>query len=113
MSDNLTISANGCSQERLEAVLQLARGFEHIEAKWEFWKATDSGIVFSRYDGTKLPVPINPGTAAQMAISFIQALKNEAWPREPDIDGHCKKGWKVDVKNGDVTISPCWMIYHK
>ncbi len=113
MSDTLMIEATGQSVERLTATLALCGSWEGDEAAFYGWGEHENGICFPAHGGTKFPVPINARQAAEIAFEFIDKLPREKWPQQPDIDGDCKRGWKV-VRGWDGTvIVPFWMIFHK
>ncbi|WP_282046349.1 hypothetical protein [Roseibium album] len=113
MSDSLMLETTGETVERLAKALELCTHWKDSPAKFPSWGEHDGGICFPRFEGNSFPVEIGARQAAEMAFDFIMKLPHEEWPREPDIDGSCKRGWKVVHGWDCTTVLPFWMIYHK
>lgn len=111
MSDNLEIIATGEGLVRLSAVLALCTNWENDKAAFSGWAFLDGGIFFKDREGTPFPAPIDCDQAAKMALDVLRDSKQ--WPREPDIDGHCAKGWRVEQDWEGTKVLPFWIIYHK
>lgn len=79
----------------------------------------DFGLVLCWTDGgdmTRFPFPLDEVAAMPILTGWLEA---QEYPREPDIDGSCKKGWRL-YNNAPawswrwfVAIKPAWAIYHK
>ena len=116
MSDSLMLEATGEGVERLTDVLSVCSQWKNDPPKFEGWKKDAGTIVFTRFcsdDFIAFPTTLTSEQAASIAAKYIDNLPTPEWPREPDIDGHCKKGWKVVHDDSMTTIEPFWMIYHK
>lgn len=111
MSDSLEIIATGEGEKRLASVLSLCTDWENDAALFGSWAHCDGGLRFTARGGTPFPIPIEAAEAAKMALGVIANL-NE-WPREPDIDGDCQRGWRVEHDWSGTKVLPFWMIYHK
>lgn len=61
------------------------------------------------------PVPVKAETAAPMILEWL--WNTATWPKEPDIDGDCKKGFRITTANAPhvaiCLIHPEWALQHK
>lgn len=68
--------------------------------------------------------PIGPSTmqAIDLESMIVNWLKEADYGPQPDIDGSCRKGWRVYIEtwnriNGDWTaafaVEPVWLEFHK
>jgi hypothetical protein len=111
MSDSLEIIATGEGEKRLSIVLSLCVCRENNKAAFERWVRYNGGLSFPDRGGIEFPVPIDGEQAAKMAIEVL--AKQNDWPSQPDIDGHCERGWRVESDWTGTKVLPFWMIYHK
>lgn len=104
----------------LIAALTLAMDY-HIPGKEgtvSHWLVEDGAMIFGWHESLKgsVPLPV-PMTKEQVADLILGWLKSQPYPKEPDIDGHCSKGWQVYQPRADFyetfAVRPYWMEYHK
>jgi hypothetical protein len=122
MSDTTMIEATGVGAERLRALLALDNS-----RRVTGMAQTDKGLVLSWEHASNGPrlVPFPPAILTDQIMAWLinrddKVVSNPdffgaIYPKEPDIDGHCKKGWRllIGASSDPITISPQWMIYHK
>ena len=60
-----------------------------------------------------LPAPLTPTEAAAVIERWLKALHVDAFGAQPNIDGHCERGWKLEARWDRVAVSPYWIGYHK
>lgn len=119
MSDTLMLEATGLGPERLQGFLNLCEnnritGVRHV-----------GNALHLFYDGDMSkgkPVTFHPSLMVDTIMEWLGRSKSTngvyAAPDfgpEPDIDGDCKKGWRI--KSGGsmdpIEIHPTWMIFGK
>jgi hypothetical protein len=121
MSDSLMLEVTGEGKERLIKAIELS-GVKYSTGIEQ--RGNDLVIFYNSSDSTGKKLPINPVLFVDAIIEWLGRGKSVnsyyAFPDygpEPDIDGHCKKGWKLTYSDlaarGEIKISPQWMIYHK
>ena len=73
------------------------------------------GIVAPATDlgATRLPAPLPARLVTELVAEWLGSGDLD-WPREPDTDGSCERGFRVEiVEQGHVRVSPTWMVYGK
>lgn len=113
MSESLMITATGIDLDRLVAALNL-NPYGHLGG----CTTEGSNLVFHRFKTQGSPGAFPYYLSAEGCIPILTAWlsddKREFGP-QPDIDGSCKKGWKLEASGmmDEITISPHWLIFHK
>lgn len=93
--------------------------------KWS--PATPAGRLIFHWSTKEARTNVFPIGPTTMMIPELQTmieawLKQADYGRQPDIDGSCRKGWRVYVEtwgrvNGDWTaafaVEPVWLEFHK
>ena len=120
MSDTLMLEATGEGVDRLKALLSLD-GTRRITGMVQ--KENALILNWEHEGGARVPFP--PAVLADQIIAWLMNRDGKVvsnpnflgaeYGKEPDIDGHCKKGWRIIVGSASdpITIKPQWMVYHK
>lgn len=114
MSDPFSMTV--ASDSRLEEILDLACTWNKTVRG--FLKKPDVLIFYWSDNGcTPLPVPMS---GSELTTIVLKWLKDEAeYPEEPDIDGHCRRGFRITTEFDGYApyyifkVLPEWIIYHK
>lgn len=116
MNDSLKLEATGDDKDRLIELLNLCS----CQSATGLVKAGNMLKIVHDYDAQS-PEPrlsFKPALLADAIMDWIERTRGHMvanFPKEPDIDGHCKRGWRL-VSGGwhdPIEIHPHWMIYHK
>lgn len=87
------------------------------------WKEKDGLLIFGKgksFEDGWIPFLSSP-TNDELSRLIIEWLKKQEYGMEPDIDGHCSKGWQISNQVGFnywdyksvFSVAPCWIEYHK
>ena len=117
MSDNfeLTVAADRKLKEALELACtdyRNAKGFVKTKDKLVFYWLAENN------EATPLPVPMS---GEELVPIVVKWLKEEAeYPEEPDIDGSCRRGFRITTEGCSsgwsyimFQVLPEWILYHK
>lgn len=111
-----TMSGNNSLEKMLEVATSQAKEITS-------WKESDGFLIFGRgssFEDGWIPFLSSP-TTDELSRLIIVWLKKQDYGMEPDMDGHCSKGWQVSNKAGFnfydyksvFAVSPCWIEFHK
>jgi hypothetical protein len=116
MSDSLMLEITGEGRDRLIAALDLCAE----ERVTGIMQGANRLLLSYEHDG-QMRMNFPPSLMADVAIEWLKrtpgsnrAYLAPTWPDQPNIDGSCKKGWRlVFAHGGPIEIHPHWMVYHK
>ncbi|HDZ53379.1 hypothetical protein LCGC14_0043210 [marine sediment metagenome] len=119
MSDTLMLEATGLDPERLVGLLGLCEN-QRITGVRQVGNALH--LVYDGDMSKGKPITFHPSLMVDTIMEWLGRSKSTngvyAAPDfgpEPDIDGHCKKGWRI--KSGrlmePIEIHPTWMMFGK
>lgn len=115
MSDSLELIATGDTKERLEQFLNLCAR-QHATGL----VVVDNTLRISKEDGNVgagTQLSFRPALLADAIMDWIEGNhpSSAKFGPRPDIDGSCKRGWKLvsGAWHDPIEIHPQWMIYHK
>ena len=117
-----SVIAEGEGRHHLNAALTLAMDshYETVPGYVSHWLIDQGGLAFGWHadcKGLPLPYPMIREEVVSFILSWIDKVP---FPKEPDIDGSCEKGWKVrSIDYFDSNrymmfwVAPVWIEYHK
>jgi hypothetical protein len=121
MSDTIQTTVTGATddRDRLIKALELAPIRAVTGVHWE-----KSQLILKREVRSSETTDQKMSFAPELMVDVILEFMNRKpgsnktyaapiWPPEPDLDGSCRKGWRLEADNRSITIDPFWMIYHK
>jgi hypothetical protein len=117
MSDSLMMEVTGQGKDRLVRAIELC-DIDHATGVEQ--RGNELVIFWSHDSKTGQPLAVKPTAFADGIIEWLGKTKGTNryylapdFGPEPDIDGHCEKGWKLISRDREIRVAPQWMIYHK
>lgn len=119
MSDSLMIEATGDDSDRLKATLEICPLQRITGVVWE----NNSLILKHEFDSlnpSRMTFP--PALMVDVISDWLGRTKTSRpnylyaapeWPKQPDVDGDVKRGWRVIADIHQIEVHPLWMIYRK
>ena len=108
------LEITGEDKDRLIAALDLA----HVDRVSGIWQEGNK-LVLGRPDDNRL-LSFSPRLLADTIIDWLKrsrglsaTYQSPDFGKEPDIDGDCKRGWRLICKGRTIEVHPQWMVYHK
>lgn len=119
MSDSLMLEVTGEGQERLVEALNLAPTQRITGVIWE---RTQNCLKLNYEHDEKgsQRLPFAPRQVVSTITDWLERRRGSnasyaapVWPKEPDIDGDCERGWRLVADDRKIEIHPHWIICHK
>lgn len=102
----------------LKAAVEIAFRYGHTAVAWMREGNTSLTLFWSNSKSESTPLPF--GLGAEVALELIRGwLEKQDYPRMPNTDGSCKKGFsvlagsKLDSPYAIFTVKPEWIVYGK
>jgi hypothetical protein len=116
MSDSLNLNVTGEGRDRLVKALELAP-IDSITGV--IWKDQVLHLVHEHDHRQPQKMTFSPVLMVDVVIDWLarqsgsnSSYASPVWPKQPDIDGDCKKGWLLEADRQKIIVRPHWMIYH-